>query len=85
MISIKIIKPNFTKVVVGNLTFWFSYETVIAFEENGLSNTKTYIAENVFSNTTGKHLNMLDDDKSKRTPWGDFQQKLNATLRKHGL
>ena len=47
-------------VNIGELQFYFSYETIIAFrDENGLK-----ISKNIWSTTTGKHLNWIDDDKN---------------------
>jgi hypothetical protein len=49
--------PNFTEVTVGDLTVWFSYRTPIAFMT---PETGRVISENVWSNTTGRHLAWLD-------------------------
>lgn len=48
---------NFTRVYVGkHLTLWFSYETVVAFAVDGEG---TFKSKNIWSQTTGKHLNSL--------------------------
>ena len=62
-------KPNFTKVYIGRNTFYFSYQTCIAAwnSEKGL-----IISANVWGNTTGKHLNMVNSDKTKRIPNSEF-------------
>jgi len=72
---------NFKCVELGNITLYYSYETIIAFRDrNGLT-----ISENVWSKTTGKHLNEICTNKNIRIPYSEFQQKLNALLRAHNL
>lgn len=44
--------------------FFFSYQTLIAFKI--ASEDKLVIRENVWNNTTGKHLNVINPDKSIR-------------------
>jgi hypothetical protein len=52
-----------THVDFGFVECWFSYETLIAFRfENGFR----VVSENCWSQTTGKHLNAIEPDKSKR-------------------
>jgi hypothetical protein len=68
-------------VDVGSLTLYFSYNTVVAFRDN----VDFQISENVWSRTTGKHLNWLDPDKSKRLPNSEFEERLENVLRRHGL
>lgn len=70
------------RVDVGKLTFYFSYETVIAFRspETGL-----VITQNNWSTTTGKHLNWINEDKKIRIPYEDFKKKLNELLTKNNL
>lgn len=69
-------------VSVGNLTLNFSYETVIAFNSpfSGF-----WISENVWSVTTGRHLNEIHPDKSLRIPNDVFKQKLSEVLKHYGL
>lgn len=73
-------RPNFTEVSVNGLTLWFSYQTVIAYQTTG----NIQVCENVWSKTTGKHLNYLCD-KSQRLPYETFQQGLKDTLTAYGL
>ena len=42
--------------------YWFSYKTLVAFRING----EFHILKNYWSTTTGKHLNWIDSDKSRR-------------------
>lgn len=69
-------------VRIGNLTLYFSYKTVIAFCE-GYSVT---VSENVWSVTTGRHLNWIGaGDKKSRLPRAEFEEALRKTLDKYGL
>ena len=55
-----------------NNTYYFSYDTLVAFTGNdGL-----VIRENVWGNTTGKHLNWIDNgNKKERLTPEDFEKK----------
>ena len=75
-VKLMILGPNFTKVTVGDVDFWFSYETCIAF---WVRSAGLVISENVWSNTTGKHLNKIGD-KFLRIPHADFERKLQQLL-----
>jgi peptidyl-tRNA hydrolase len=62
-----------------HVTFYFSYETCVAYhlEEKGLT-----LSDNVWSNTTGKHIGIIADifkvnRKDKTIPYDDFKHKLN--------
>lgn len=52
---------------------YYSYNTIVAVRIHG----KLYISENVWSVTTGKHLNYIDPDKSIRMPHNEFVDFLN--------
>ncbi len=69
-------------VSVGNLTLNFSYNTVVAFNSpfSGF-----VISENIWSTTTGRHLNEIHPDKSLRIPNEDFKLKLSEVLKHYGL
>ena len=64
-----------------NFTLYYSYETIIAFTTPGI----TCISENNWGPTTGKHLNCIDDDKSKRLPRDEFEKQLARVLKSHKL
>jgi len=68
-------------VSVGGLDLYFSYKTVIAYR----GGSEFVIRENDWSTTTGKHLNWIDSDKSKRISGSEFEKKLEAMLKKHKL
>lgn len=53
---------NFNKVTIGNLTMWFSYETMVAFQFL----EKLVVHQNDWTTTTGKHLNLISADKKLR-------------------
>tara|TARA_B100001250_G_C19760242_1_gene772077 strand:+ start:110 stop:460 length:351 start_codon:yes stop_codon:yes gene_type:complete len=60
-----------------NRQFWFSYKTLIAFyapDKSGL--WSTYVIQNQWSTTTGKHLNWIDaGNKKERLTPEDFENK----------
>jgi len=70
-------------IAVGQLTFYFSYDTIVAFSspETGL-----VVHENDWSTTTGKHLNQIDrGNKKNRIPASEFEAKLKEVLKNHNL
>jgi len=70
-------------VTIGGLTLWFSYDTVIAFRPPGGG---IRVCENIWSVTTGKHLNSIDGGRKKeRLSWEEFDKELTKTLKKHKL
>lgn len=72
---------NFNMVSLGHWTrFYFSYETIVAFhtKKRGL-----VISENVWSRTTGKHLNWINDDKSVRVPHDEFLKLLDEVIERN--
>jgi len=74
MIELQTIKPNFTRVVLNDVEVWFSYATPIAFRTN---DGTLVIRENDWRQTTGKHLNYIDADHSKRVSGEEFLKQLN--------
>ncbi len=72
---------NALAVQIGALTLYFSYETVIGFRspEKGF-----VVSKNVWSRTTGKHLNAFSD-KRDRIDNTEFQKLLEETLKTHNL
>ncbi len=59
---------------VNKVIYYFSYKTLVAFDH---VSTGLVIRENIWGNTTGKHLNWIDDDKSKRVNTETFYDKLD--------
>lgn len=76
-IGIEQIKPNFTKINIGTVTVWFSYDTPIAFRASG----ERVVRENIWSTTTGKHLNYIDggdkEAKERRVSSDEFNRALD--------
>ena len=70
--------PTATIVTIGDLTFVFSYSTIVAFAESGVG---WFVSENVWSRTTGKHLTQETPvSKGDRMPHADFTRELDARL-----
>lgn len=71
---------NFTIIYLGAFQIAFSYETPIAFydyNEHGW-----VVRENDWGPTTGKHLNYINDDKSRRINGIDFEGRLSEHMKK---
>lgn len=73
------------RVDIGTLSLYFSYETVVAFQDtDGLK-----VRQNDWSTTTGKHLNWIDGggalEKKKRLTSDEFETALSAKLASYGL
>ena len=73
--------PNTQLVTIGDLEIFFSYETPVAFR----TSAEFVIRENVWGPTTGKHLNMISPDKSRRVPGDVFEAKLAEIAARLGL
>jgi hypothetical protein len=56
-IEIKRPAPNYTIVKVGELTTWFSYDTLVGISFGA---EKPVVRKNVWGAITGKHLNWID-------------------------
>lgn len=67
---------NLTRVYLGtNLTIWFSYETPVAF---AISGEGTFKSENIWSRTTGRHLNTIPAKVTLEH--AEFTRRLNQML-----
>lgn len=74
---------NFNCVEIGDLKLYFSYETCVAF---WTPKTGLVVSENIWGNTTGKHLNWLDGGrKERRVPYSEFEKQLKELLESRGL
>lgn len=62
---------------IGSLSVWYSYKTPIAFYH---PSTGKVIRQNDWSTTTGKHLNAIDPDKTRRIPGDEFEKQFEALL-----
>lgn len=66
-------------VNLGEIELYYSYETIVAFaDSNGL-----VCSENYWTVTTGKHLNWIQPDKSKRVKHDKFTELLQNAIAKH--
>ena len=73
---------NKNKVRVGSLNLWFSYETIVAYQVEG---EEINCCENMWGTTTGKLLNQIEPDKSKRIRYDEYIINLGETLRSFRL
>ena len=76
---------NKNKVVLnlnskGTLTLFYSYETLIGFSFQYPLGYLEATIKNLWSNTTGKFLNEIEPDKTKRLNQKDFNLKLNEVM-----
>ena len=70
---------NALYVEIGPLTIWFSYSTPVAFQVGG---EPRVIAQNIWGNGTGAHINLIDRDKSKRVSQDEFNARMAEVLAK---
>ena len=73
---------NAIRLDIGSISLWFSYETVIAFQDQF---KPIKVRVNSWSNTTGKHLNAIDGNKKARISSDQFELELANVLALHGL
>ena len=73
---------NYATVSFQNLTIWTSYSTVIGFMT---PKTGCVCRQNDWGPTTGKHLNAVQADKSRRIPGAEFERQLSEVLKSFGL
>lgn len=66
---------------IGELTLYFSYDTCVAFHT---PETGIICSQNVWSTTTGRHLNDIIE-KSERIPNNEFEKRLNNLIKKYNL
>ena len=69
---------NTLRFDIGNVSIWYSYQTPVAFSKDG----EFHIRENDWNVTTGKHLNWIDRDHSKRIPGNKFEKLLAEAVAK---
>lgn len=67
-----------TRIGIGDVALWFSYETLVAFQVPGSS---PVVSENVWGTTTGKHLNAIDyGRRDTRVPYQRFTELVRTVL-----
>lgn len=70
------------KVELGARTFYFSYETLVAFKgENSKGVWFNCVHQNIWGRTTGKHLNWINPNKDKRVDEQEFQKQLKEFMK----
>lgn len=78
------VNKNCVRIVGDNkyVVLYFSYETIVGLErgENWNENFKKFISLNEWSTTTGKLLNELEPDKSKRYPHARIMEEVGKAL-----
>lgn len=69
------ISPNFHVFTLSNdVEIYFSYETPIAF----LTSEGVLVSENVWSRTTGKHINWIKNNRNiTQVPNEEFSEQLD--------
>lgn len=72
---------NLYELKLPSLSIWFSYETPIAYMKPlGNHAYDIQITKNIWSTTTGKHLNIIDRDKTKRIENSEFNERLQKAV-----
>lgn len=71
--GLEVMRPNLTRVTTPTLTIYYSYNTPVAFWSPA---TGLVVHENVWSQTTGRHLNLIEPDKSGRVTAEQFRTLL---------
>lgn len=72
---------NQNAVTIGNLTLYFSYNTIVGFEDN----SKIVCSKNAWSKTTGKLLNKIEENKNKRLEYEEFLKELREAFIRNNL
>lgn len=69
------------KVGLGTISLFYSYDTIVAYSD---SDDGLTVCENIWSTTTGKHLNWIDGGrKDRRKDSATFDAMLSAALARH--
>ena len=76
--DLRILASNLTEVSINECDFYFSYSTCVAVR----CSLGLVVSQNVWSTTTGKHLNKIDggskDAKAQRRPHDVFEAILRG-------
>jgi hypothetical protein len=74
---------NTLMIEMCGVTLWFSYQTVIAFQERG---KERRVSQNQWGNTTGKHIAAIEiGNKKDRIPREQFMNELNEIMDRKGM
>jgi hypothetical protein len=72
--TIRRISVNQAEVNVNGKTYLFSYNTCVGYKDA----SGTHVCQNIWSKTTGKHLNYWQPDHSKRITHSELENALKA-------
>lgn len=77
--------PDAHDIRIGGVILYFSYNTVIAFEDVRKGVAKGLVVrENAWGSKTGKHLNRVDgggkEARARRLPSEEFETELNTLV-----
>ena len=72
--NLRPIKANMTEVRVGKYSVLFSYETPVAYHEEGVGYAKT---NKFWSKTTSKHINLWLKENGYNAELGDGLREVN--------
>ena len=75
MILLKQLSPNFNELVIDNVSIWFSYQTPVAIYSDSL-----YISKNIWSPTTGNHLNIINPNRSLRVDHAEVLEEIRKAV-----
>ena len=73
---------NRNKVTIESLTLWFSYKTIVAFQDTFM---ELVCCENKWSKTTGRFLNDICPNHKDRLEKNIFNKKLLEALKRYNL
>lgn len=76
---------NALHVTIGDLELFYSYDTIIAFACHAVDGGQVVVCQNLYSTTTGKHLNAICTNKKTRLPHEAFMAQLRSALAAHGF
>lgn len=65
--------PTLKEIRIGDLDIFYSYTTPVAYRYPGKG---LRVAKNIWSNTTGRHLNMIGGQKEDRINHADLLAEL---------
>lgn len=71
---------NALRVDLGTIDLYYSYQTIVAYSD---SQDGLVCSVNAWGVTTGKHLNWIQSDKSRRVERGKFESMLESALARH--
>jgi hypothetical protein len=75
MILLKQLSPNFNELVIDNVSIWFSYQNPVA-----IYSDKLHISKNIWSSTTGKHLNVINPNRSLRVDHAEVLEEIRKAV-----